>query len=229
MNAQGDNKDKPKDKDSFDWKGEKYGKNDSYERLTGLAKELRNNKKERLPVEDYQLLRGWIENRDRERFSGVLEKELQHQIKMEGKRGADAIEYGTRYVDPVQAQVVKNPVIGVVTGRDICPIFYRDKCPTFCRAICAADICMAPKNPDSKLGKSHGIRYLMWYQRTFGLRAICLTNYRDKCPNLAAPWAELRLGSRHRLLYRRVLLASCTNSAVTRETELILQTRLISA
>jgi len=120
VNSQGDNKDNPKDKDSFDWKGEKYGKNDSYERLTGLASELRNNKKERLPVEDYQRLRGWIENRDRERFSRVLEKEVQHQIKMDGKRGADAIEFGTRYVDPVQAQAMRNPVIGVfLTGANL--------------------------------------------------------------------------------------------------------------
>ncbi|MBX3150355.1 hypothetical protein KF728_09425 [Candidatus Obscuribacterales bacterium] len=119
LNIQGE-KEKPKDRDSFDWKGDKYSKNDSYERLAGLAQELRNNKKERLPVDDYQRLRGWIENKDRERFSGVLEKELQHQIKMDGKRGADAIEYGTRYVDPVQAQAMRNPVIGVfLTGANL--------------------------------------------------------------------------------------------------------------
>jgi len=120
VSAQGDSKDKPKDKDSFDWKGEKYSKSDSYERLTELASELRNNKKERLPVEDYQRLRGWIESRDRERFSGVLEKELQHQIQAEGQRGADAVQHGTRYVDPVQAQVMRNPVIGVfLTGANL--------------------------------------------------------------------------------------------------------------
>ncbi|MBX9686254.1 MAG: hypothetical protein K2X27_06100 [Candidatus Obscuribacterales bacterium] len=102
-----------RDKDSFDWKGDKYSKNDSYERLSGLAKELRENKKERLPVDEYQRLRGWIEYRDRERFSGVMEKELQQQIKQDGKRGADQIEHGYRWVDPLQQQVMGNPVIGV--------------------------------------------------------------------------------------------------------------------
>jgi len=52
-----------------------------------------------------------------------------------------------------------------VNGRAICPKIYRDKCPTFYRAICAADICMAPKNLDSKRGKSVGTCYLVRYQR----------------------------------------------------------------
>ena len=50
----------------------------------------------------------------------MLEKELQHQIKAEGQRGADAVQHGTRYVDPVQAQVMRNPVIGVfLTGANL--------------------------------------------------------------------------------------------------------------
>jgi hypothetical protein len=113
-----------RDKDSFDWKGEKYSKSDSYDRLSGLAKELRENKNERLPVDDYQRLRGWVEHRDRERFSGVIEKELQQQIKQDGKRGANEVEYGYRWVDPVQQQVMShplaNPVLGVfMTGASI--------------------------------------------------------------------------------------------------------------
>jgi hypothetical protein len=118
-NVQGP-KDKQKDKNSFEWKGEKYSKSDSYEKLAGLATELRNNKKERLPVEDYQRLRGWLENRDRERFSGVIEKQVRQEIKQEGKRGADQVQYGHRYVDPLQAKVMSNPVIGVfMTGANI--------------------------------------------------------------------------------------------------------------
>src|SRR5262249_23062173 len=109
-----------KDKNSFEWKGEKYSKNDSYERLSELANELRENKKERLPVDDYQRLRGWIENRDRERFSGVMEKQLKHEIHQEGKRGADQVQYGYRYVDPLQQQVMANPVVGVfMTGASV--------------------------------------------------------------------------------------------------------------
>jgi hypothetical protein len=104
----------PKDKNSFDWKGEKYSKNDSYERLSGLSRELRENKKERLPIEDYQRLRGWIENRDRERFSGVIEKQLtqakqQHNKQQETNNSPAA----GRFVDPLQQQVMANPVVGV--------------------------------------------------------------------------------------------------------------------
>ncbi len=119
-NVQGP-KDEKKDKNSFEWKGEKYSKTDSYERLTELASDLRNNKKERLPVDDYQRLRGWIENRDRERFSGnFLEKQINQEMKQEGQRGADQVEYGHRWVDPVQAKVMSNPVIGLfMTGANI--------------------------------------------------------------------------------------------------------------
>ena len=106
-----------KDKNSFDWKGEKYSKDDSYERLSGLAKGLRENKKERLPIEDYQRLRGWIENRDRERFSGVLEDQLaqakqQHDRQQETNNSPAA----GRFVDPFQQQVMANPVVGVFMG-----------------------------------------------------------------------------------------------------------------
>lgn len=109
-----------RDHDGFDWKGEKYSKNDSYERLSGLASELRANKKERLPVDDYQRLRGWIEYRDRERFSGV-EKELtqaKHQFDQEQK--ASNSPAAGRWVDPLHQQVMANPVVGVfMTGASI--------------------------------------------------------------------------------------------------------------
>jgi hypothetical protein len=112
---------KEKNKDSFDWKGEKYSKNDSYERLSGLAKELRGDKKERLPVEDYQRLRGWIEHRDRERFSGVLEKQLtQAKTQFDQEQKTNNSPAAGRWVDPLQQQVMSNPVIGVfMTGANI--------------------------------------------------------------------------------------------------------------
>lgn len=110
-----------KNKDSFDWKGDKYSKNDSYERLSGLAKELREDKKERLPVEDYQRLRGWIEHRDRERFSGVLEKQLtQAKTQFDQEQKTNNSPAAGRWVDPLQQQVMSNPVIGVfMTGANI--------------------------------------------------------------------------------------------------------------
>ncbi len=53
-----------KDKDRFEHGGKQYSKEDSYEKLTELAKQLRD-KRERLPIEQYQQLRSWIENKDR--------------------------------------------------------------------------------------------------------------------------------------------------------------------
>lgn len=105
-----------KDKDSFDWKGEKYTKDDSYERLSGLAKDLRENKKDTLPLEDYQHLRGWIENKDRERFGGVIEKQLDAAKQQFNREQKDNLSPAAgRWVDPLQQQVMANPVVGVFT------------------------------------------------------------------------------------------------------------------
>jgi len=114
-------KEPAKDKDSFDWKGEKYNKSDSYERLTALAKELRENKEERLPIENYQQLRGWIENADRARFSGSLEKSLtEAKQRFDNDQKANNSPAASRWVDPLQQQVMANPVIGVfMTGANI--------------------------------------------------------------------------------------------------------------
>ncbi|MBY0552838.1 MAG: hypothetical protein K2W95_36480 [Candidatus Obscuribacterales bacterium] len=107
--------------DAFEWKGETYTKDDSEERLKGLAKDLRANKKERLPLDDYQHLRSWIEGHDRAKFSGVIEKELTrstNQFRAEEKENNSP--EGGRYVDPIQAEVMKNPVVGVfMTGASI--------------------------------------------------------------------------------------------------------------
>jgi hypothetical protein len=100
-----------KERDFFEHKGERYSKDDSYERLTGLTKQLRD-RKEKLPIEDYQNLRGWIENRDRERWSGAIEK----QVKIEkAKYARDEKQYaaGQRAVDPLQQDLMRNPVIGL--------------------------------------------------------------------------------------------------------------------
>ena len=103
------------EKDFFEHNGKKYGKEDSYEKLSGLAKELRE-KKERLPVDDYNNLRNWIEDRDRARFAGAIEKGVeQARNKMErNKSGRDlkAAE-GPRVLDPMQDAMMRNPVVGV--------------------------------------------------------------------------------------------------------------------
>ncbi len=105
-----------KDKrEQIEHEGKKYGKSDSYEKLTGFSKELRESN-ERLPFDDYQKLRGWIEDKDRERFSGALEKQIQATHKkfersktMEDLKQAE----GGRVIHPVQEELMRNPVVGL--------------------------------------------------------------------------------------------------------------------
>lgn len=108
-----DEKSEEKPIEKIEHNGNQYTKDDSYEKLTGFAKELRE-KKEKLPIEQYQHLRSWIENRDRERFSGVLEKQLssakRQQQQDEKARNSPA---NNRWVDPMQAEVMKNPIMGL--------------------------------------------------------------------------------------------------------------------
>ena len=88
---------------------------DSYEKLTGLNKELRE-KSEKLPYEDYQKLRGWIENKDRERFSGYLDKGIT-EARNKAERSKTAEDHkaaeGGRVIDPIQQEVMRNPVVGL--------------------------------------------------------------------------------------------------------------------
>lgn len=95
--------------DQFEYHGEKYSTKDSYEKLTGLADKLRDTD-DRLPFDDYQKLRGWIEHRDRERFSGALEKEIERAHNRQETR--QALE-GGRVLDPLQEQLMRNPVVGL--------------------------------------------------------------------------------------------------------------------
>jgi hypothetical protein len=105
-----------KDKrDQIEYDGKTYRKGDSYEKLTGLNKELRE-KSEKLPYEDYQKLRGWIENKDRERFSGYLDKGIREaRNKTERNKSSEDLKAaeGGRVIDPVQQEVMRNPVVGL--------------------------------------------------------------------------------------------------------------------
>lgn len=115
---QGDEKPAAQEKvrrDQFEHQGETYSKKDSYEKLTGLANNLRE-RDERIPFDDYQNLRGWIEHKDRERFSGALEAELQRTHKkfersktMEDLKAAE----GGRVLDPLQEHMMRNPIVGL--------------------------------------------------------------------------------------------------------------------
>ena len=101
-------------KDYFEYKGEKYSKDTEYEKLTALAQKLREDKKDRLPVEEYQQLRGWIENADRARWSGVLEKQMDIAKTQDWQAKArDGNPNNYRYIDPVQQELMANPVVGL--------------------------------------------------------------------------------------------------------------------
>ncbi len=117
--------DKPKAKDrktedrqektSFEYDGKTYRSQDSHKKLTGLTKELRD-KKERLPFEDYQNLRHWIEDRDRARFDSSIDKELNNVIKKtERGKSMEQIksQEGGRVLDPMQEHLFSNPVMGL--------------------------------------------------------------------------------------------------------------------
>jgi hypothetical protein len=109
-NKETDN-DKKRD-DSFEYQGKKYKKESSYEQLKELSDKLRNKKAERLPVDDYQKLRGWIENADRARWSGALEKQIEMSKVQQGREGAEKTS-PQRVVNPLQEQVMRNPVVGL--------------------------------------------------------------------------------------------------------------------
>ncbi|MBA4049815.1 MAG: hypothetical protein C0464_02270 [Cyanobacteria bacterium DS2.008] len=118
----GREKEDPRNCDSFEHGGKRYGSKDSYDRLKELATELRE-KKERLPIDDYNNLRGWIEDRDRARFSGALEKGMKDAIKSKehSKTSADLkAQEGGRVINPLQDELMRNPVVGLfMTGASI--------------------------------------------------------------------------------------------------------------
>src|SRR5581483_2181116 len=102
-----------KEKDKFEHNGKEYTKNDSYEKLTGLRKELQD-KRERLPIEKYQQLRAWTDAKDRARYSGILEKQLnQAKARQTADDKARNSPANNRWVDPLQAEVMKNPIMGL--------------------------------------------------------------------------------------------------------------------
>jgi hypothetical protein len=68
---------KDKDNDSFEYQGKKYSEKSSYEDLRKLCNQIHKPGSERLPIDEYQALRGWLEDADRARWRGVLEKQIE--------------------------------------------------------------------------------------------------------------------------------------------------------
>lgn len=103
-----------KERDSFEYQGQKYDKNSSYEKLAKLDNKLREPNAERLPIDQYQKLRGWIENADRARWAGVTEKQLNLSKERFARQGAaETSPNANRYLNPLQQQMMSNPVVGL--------------------------------------------------------------------------------------------------------------------
>lgn len=100
--------------DSFEYAGKQFNKKDPYKKLMKLAQKLRE-KDEKLPYDDYQKLRGWIEDRDRNRWAGALEKGLadakREMVTPERPRTTETA--GGRVIDPMQEHLMRNPVVGL--------------------------------------------------------------------------------------------------------------------
>ena len=110
-----------KPKDYFEYNGEKYNKNSSYEKLTALNQKLRDKDADRLPVESYQQLRGWIENADRARWQGVTDRLIETaKTKHWQERAQAGMPDNFRVPNPLQEAVMRNPVVGLfMTGASI--------------------------------------------------------------------------------------------------------------
>ncbi|HIA53758.1 MAG TPA: hypothetical protein EYN91_16980 [Candidatus Melainabacteria bacterium] len=110
-------KDKPPDpKDSFEYLGEQYSKDDGYERLAGLRRHLHENtdKSLRLPKDDYKRLASWIDQKDRARFSGEIDRQLSNaKASQTAKEEARNSPAANRYVSPLQQEMMRNPIMGL--------------------------------------------------------------------------------------------------------------------
>jgi len=101
--------------DEITYQGEQYNKQDPYEKLTGLTAKVREAE-EKLPFDEYQKLRVWIEDADRARWSGALEQQLALSHKkfersntMEDLKAAE----GGRVISPQMEEMMRNPIIGL--------------------------------------------------------------------------------------------------------------------
>jgi len=103
-----------KPKDYFVYKGDKYSKDSLYEELAGLNERLRDKEADRLPVENYQQLRGWLENADRARWAGVTDKLIDTaKTKHWQERAQAGMPDNFRVQNPFQDAVMRNPVVGL--------------------------------------------------------------------------------------------------------------------
>lgn len=110
------NKQPQDEKESFEYLGQKYSKNDNYERLAGLRRQLLDNKDKslRLPKEDYKRLASWIEQKDRARFSGEIQRQLNSaKASATAREEARNSPNANRYVSPLQQEMMRNPIMSL--------------------------------------------------------------------------------------------------------------------
>ena len=107
-------KEKPRS-DEITYQGDKYTKQDPYEKLIGLTAKARENE-DRIPFDDYQKLRVWIEQADRAKWAGALEQQLELTHKkfersktMEDLKAAE----GGRVLSPEMQEMMSNPIVGL--------------------------------------------------------------------------------------------------------------------
>jgi hypothetical protein len=104
------------EKNSFEYQGKRYSKDDGYERLSGLKRYLFDNTDEslKLPKNDYKRLNQWIEQKERQRFSGELGRQLTaSKERAAAQDAAKNMPSANRYVSPLQQDLMRNPVMGL--------------------------------------------------------------------------------------------------------------------
>ncbi|WP_217697636.1 hypothetical protein, partial [Klebsiella aerogenes] len=81
-----------------------------------LSQKLRENKnkKDRLPIDDHNKLREWIEDKDRAKWAGVLQKQMDIAKTKDWQAKARAGQPDNyRYIDPVQQEVTSMKAFGL--------------------------------------------------------------------------------------------------------------------
>jgi hypothetical protein len=103
-----------KEKDHFWYEGDKYSKLSFYDELAHLNSRVHEKDAPRLPVENYQQMKTWLEDADRSRWSGVLNKQIEASKTQYGKEGAaKTMPDNFRVPNPLQDAVMRNPVVGM--------------------------------------------------------------------------------------------------------------------
>lgn len=104
------------EKEVIEYDGKQYSKDDTYEKLSGVLRNVResHDKDKWLPKDDYSRLVKWVENKDRERFAHEPKRQLDfskaRQVELDKNRNSPS---NNRYVSPIQQELMRNPIMGL--------------------------------------------------------------------------------------------------------------------